>query len=170
MSDLLTKDLINYDPLSDITRRERRSLLGLSVVAIATVKVPILPEKISALGIDFSLKNQQTFLSIFALVLAYYLAAFLIYAMTDYIAWRRSKVITQHEYTRQKLSSSIALGKEAEKMLIEELAKDKEMSYRGFASYSAAVHASRLRAIFEFFVPIAVSAYASWNLVSYGRP
>ena len=154
MSDLLTKDLVAYDPLSETTRRERRALLGLSVIAVAMVKVPVIPEKISALGIEFSLKNQQTFLSIYALVLIYFLMAFLVYALTDYISWRRARVILHQQYSRQTIASNLALGEEGGKELQKILDDEIELRYKGFANYRVAHSAARLRAIFEFVVPI----------------
>ena len=169
MSDLLTKDLISYDPLSETTRKERRALLGLSVIAVAIVKVPIIPEKISALGIEFTLRNQQTFLSIYALVLVYFLAAFLVYALTDYISWRRARVILHQQYARQTIASNLALGEEGGTDLQEQLAKEQELRYKGLANYYVALHAARLRAVFEFAVPIVFSSYAVFCLLAYGR-
>jgi len=169
MSELLTKDLVTYDPLSEITRRERRALLGLSVVAVAMAKVPVVPEKISALGIEFTLKNQQTFLSIYALVLAYFLAAFLVYALTDYISWRRARVILHQQYSRQTIASNLALGDEGGKELRARLEEERELTYRAFASYHVASRAARLRATFEFAVPVVFSSYAIFSLLTYTR-
>ena len=169
MSELLTKDLISYDPLSEITRTDLRVLLGASVVAVAIVRIPILPEKVSALGIEFSLKNQQTFLQLFALVLIYFLAAFLIYALTDYVAWCRSKVISHQQYARQTIASNLALGEEGGAELERQLSREYELKYKGVASYHFAQAAAKLRALFEFGVPIAFSSYAVVSVLTYGR-
>ena len=93
--DLLSKDLITYDPLSETTRKERTALLGLSILGVALVKVPLVPEKLALLGIEFAKLQQGTFVRLYALVVFYYLIAFGIYAFTDYVAWRRKEVITQ---------------------------------------------------------------------------
>lgn len=50
------------DPLSELTRKERRNLLIASTVGIAVAKIGIIPEKISALGIDFSSSNKGALL------------------------------------------------------------------------------------------------------------
>ncbi len=169
MNDLLTKDLVAYDPLSETTRRERKALLGLSIMAIALVKVPLVPEKIGALGIELTLSNQQNFLVIYSLVLFYFLSAFFIYALTDYLAWRRAKVISHHQYTQQWVAARQALGKEGEARLDEEMKKNGDLAYRGLASYHLAEGAARVRAIFEFGVPLVTACYAILVLLQYGR-
>ena len=58
MSDVLTLDLVVYDPLTEITRKERRFLLGASALGIALVKVPLVPTKFSVLGLEFTPTNQ----------------------------------------------------------------------------------------------------------------
>jgi hypothetical protein len=161
MSDFFSKDLILYNPLSEITRRERRALLGLSVLAIAMVKVPLVPEKIGVLGLEMALKNQQNFLFIFALVLCYFVGAFFLYALTDYFAWRRAEVIAHHDYTRQDFIAKRALGKEAEERMPKAMKeKNSDLSYRGHASYHLAAKAARLRAWFEFVTSLFTAGYA----------
>jgi hypothetical protein len=91
MADPTPRELSLRDPLSDVTRKERRLLLGMSVIGIAVVKTGLLPEKISALGIDFSETNQKSLLIVFSLVTIYFLAAFMIYAAFTKVAgwWSR---------------------------------------------------------------------------------
>jgi hypothetical protein len=167
MADLLNEDLIAYDPLSDVTRKERRALLGTSVLGVALVKVPLVPEKISTFGVDFSPPNQRTFLAIYALVVLYFLAAFAIYAFTDVVAWRRARIRRHQEYSRQRVASDVALGEAGVNMLAEARERaarisgdDEALTYRGLASYRVAELASLLRALFEFGVPTVFSIYA----------
>ena len=80
----MARDL--YDPLSDVTRKERRLLLAVSIVGIGIVKTGLLPEKISALGIEFGHADQKALLGIFTLIIAYFLAAFVVYAAADWMA------------------------------------------------------------------------------------
>lgn len=75
------------DPLSDITRKERKFLLGICAIAITIVKTGLIPTKISALGVDFSPLDQKSILVILTIIVAYFLAAFLIYAVSDFVAW-----------------------------------------------------------------------------------
>jgi hypothetical protein len=76
------------DALSSVTRRERQFLLGISLLGIVLIKAGLVPSKISGLGIEFQSSNQQALLGILAIVIVYFLVAFLIYAASDYLAWR----------------------------------------------------------------------------------
>jgi hypothetical protein len=75
------------DPLSDVTRKERLYLLAVSIIGIAIVKTGLIPTEITTLGVKFEEANQNTLLSILALVGLYFLAAFLIYAVADLYTW-----------------------------------------------------------------------------------
>jgi hypothetical protein len=64
------------DPLSEVTRKERRLLLGVSVLGLAMVKIGLVPQKISALGVEFSSVNQKTLLYLIALIVVYFFVCF----------------------------------------------------------------------------------------------
>ena len=172
--DLLTKDLITYDPLSPTTRKERTALLGLSMLGIALVSVPLVPEKLALLGIEFAKVQQGTFVRLYALVIAYYLIAFCIYAFTDYVAWRRQEVITLTEYDLQRLERQA--GRSVHDEPLPNMATATKPSkraphtnpvYVGFASYWLAFTSARARAAFEFLLPIGFAVYALWVLFAY---
>jgi hypothetical protein len=40
------------DPLAEVTRRERRLLLGASIIGLTVAKTGLVPTKISALGVE----------------------------------------------------------------------------------------------------------------------
>lgn len=82
-------DVLLNDPLRELTRKERKVLLATSMVGLAMVKVGLVPTKISALGIDFDKTNQQAFYLVVGILLAYFLCAFLIYAVVDFVVWQR---------------------------------------------------------------------------------
>lgn len=75
------------DPLSDVTRKERIYLLATSTLGIAIVTTGLVPSRISALGIQFEETNQRTLLLMIGIVVAYFLVAFIIYAVADFFAW-----------------------------------------------------------------------------------
>jgi hypothetical protein len=77
------------DPLSAVTRKERLYLLAVSSVNITIVFTGLVPSQIAALGITFAQADRQSLLFILALVNAYFLSAFILYAWSDYLAWRR---------------------------------------------------------------------------------
>jgi len=166
MSDVLTKDLVAYDPLSEITRKERRFLLGLAALGIALVKVPLVPTKFAALGIEFAPINQSVLLQLYAFMVAFFLTAFLIYAFTDYVAWRRSQVIHYREYIRQDALTRNSLGLRTNEEVKSKL-NEEGCQYVGLASFRAASFASSLRAVFEFLVPVAISGYSIVSLLMY---
>ena len=172
--DLLTKDLITYDPLTETTRKERTALLGLSMLGVALVKVPLVPEKLALLGIEFAKVQQGTFVNLYAVVIAYYLIAFCIYAFTDYVAWRRQEVITLTEYDEQKKERQSAAKADIDALLAtpatasqRKRAPHGNCVYGGFASYWLAFWAARVRAAFEFLLPIAFASYVLVVLLSY---
>ncbi|MGZ5199390.1 MAG: hypothetical protein ACXWC4_06420 [Telluria sp.] len=168
-SEILSKDLITYNPLTETTRKERTSLLGLSVLGVALVKIPLVPERFSAFGIDFSHVNQRRLVELYALVIIYYLVAFGLYALTDFFAWRRQEIITLREYNRHNAERHHSTTPELQALLDEEFKKDRAtgLSYRGTRGYWPARFVANLRAIFEFILPIVFGGFCLWVLLSY---
>jgi len=75
------------DPLSELTRRERRVLLAVSALAILVADAGLLPSQISALGIEFDSYDQRfLYLSLVGFVF-YFFATFGIYAYSDFLSW-----------------------------------------------------------------------------------
>jgi hypothetical protein len=71
------------DPLTEVTRAERKALLVASLVAAAVAQGGLIPKKVEALGIELTSAQVTTLLYIIAIVLAYLLIGFAIYAFTD---------------------------------------------------------------------------------------
>jgi len=95
------------DPLSDVTRRERRALLGVAAAGYAVTKTGLVPSKIEALGIEFSPKEQGALLAVFAFVVIYFVVTFVLYAATDALALSWSVYIAKdNSGTRSKPSWS----------------------------------------------------------------
>jgi len=150
------------DPLSDVTRKERRSLLGVSALGIVMVKTGLVPSKISALGIDFSPTDQKTILRAVAVVVGYFLVAFLVYAASDFFAWRyalrsavREAVIKREE---EELKGAEDWNKRVADRVDEVLRHQfgRELEYWRFGIKPV----STLRATFEFILPVLVGTYA----------
>jgi hypothetical protein len=81
-------DIRLRDPLSEVTRKERRLLLGISALGIVIVKSGLVPSKVEALGIQFTQTNQQALILALGAVIGYFLVAFVLYAASDLTAWR----------------------------------------------------------------------------------
>jgi len=76
------------DPLRELTRKERRTLLGVSIVSIGIVKTGLIPTEISNLGIKFAPADQSALLKVLAACVGYFLIAFVIYWVSDWLATR----------------------------------------------------------------------------------
>jgi hypothetical protein len=152
------------DPLSEVTRNERRFLLGVSIIAIALVRTGLVPSKISALGIEFSQTDQKSLLFVLALVTSYFVAAFLLYAGSDFVAWRlafRAAVNEWVEQTKKRdedRARRIALGQEDSRHPVEAYS---ERFARSRIISRIARPTSFLRATFDFLLPLIVGIYAT---------
>lgn len=169
------------DPLSEVTRRERRSLLGVSALSIAMSITHLIPTKISALGVEFPPTEQGLFLLVVAGVVIFYLLAFIVYAWADYINWKTElhmwRVQNQpplpddeheEEYEfrsgqdrlHQLYSEGDIPGAERfeNELIYSRVKKELESQYQFQKKKIPA--ASKLRAIFEFIVPIVIAVVA----------
>ena len=151
------------DPLSDVTRRERRALLGASLLGIAIAQTGLLPTEISALGVKLAGSEQKTFLILFSAVCGYFLVAFITYAVSDFIAWQ----LSLQEAIRQRMRAAREredddydrhIHREVEDMLAEQ--------YPGMTKATGLVlPVSWTRAFVEFIVPVLFSSYAIYALL-----
>jgi hypothetical protein len=131
------------DPLSQVTRNERKILLGVSAIGLIVLHAGLVPTKIAALGIEFSQIDQKTLLrSIGALVL-YFLCAFILYGSSDFVAWRMGLLekLADPEYTTHAQISGIDI----------------------FLSDSEGPILA-LRACFEFLLPVVIGIVAVFQL------
>ncbi len=169
------------DPLSEVTRKERRALLGVSALSIAMSITHLIPTKISALGVEFPPTEQGLFLLAITGVVIFYLLAFIVYAWTDYINWKTElhmwlvhnqppvpddeheeeyQYHSTHDHLNQLYSEGDIPGAERlENELIHDRVK-KELESQYQAQKKKIPPASRLRAAFEFVVPIVIAVVA----------
>ena len=144
------------DPLSDITRKERRAFLGVSLLGVVIQKTGLIPTEISSLGVKFGSTDQRALLLVLAAVTGYFLVAFIIYAASDFLAWWLA--------LRAAIRDSISRNES-----LDEFDKDKERSLdaRLLRSYPLLERTrnlirivSAIRAAFEFVLPIIFGVYA----------
>jgi len=155
-------DIRLKDPLSDVTRKERRTLLGVSALGIVMVKTGLVPTKISALGIDFSPTDQKTILQAVAVVVIYFLVAFITYAASDFLAWRHALALSVRESminkAKEEAEASIRSCREitdkVEEVFQREFGREMILSRMGMRPVST------FRALFEFALPILVGGLA----------
>lgn len=171
------------DPLSETTRRERKTLLGISIVVIGIIETGTLPTKIESLGIEFTQTDQKYLFNVFAAVVIYYLIAFVLFAISDFIVWRiafgsivraqwgrmtmnpdKDKLLTKDEQRIIQLEKQITEMK-AEQMrgsFDKQLGLDIDFMNWGMPNYliRLSTPVSLFRSIFEFLLPILVGIYA----------
>jgi H+/gluconate symporter-like permease len=93
MSDPYYAELLG-DALSKETRKERRNVLVASLVGFAVATMDIVPAKLSALGIEFNAPAKSAFLILIASAVAYFLVAFCVYGLADFLVWKKKA----HDY------------------------------------------------------------------------
>lgn len=151
------------DPLSAVTRAERKTLLGVSTLGIVIARSGLVPSRISALGIEFDRADQSAILQLLAAVVAYFVIAFLVYGVSDLVAWRiafrESVIASKKEYERLT---------EAEHSTEERLRASLPPSGQWLIVASRPV--SAVRAGLEFGVPLVVGLVAMYLLVSTPPP
>lgn len=167
------------DALSEITRKERRALLGVSTLCIAITHANLVPTKISALGIEADKLDQKGLLIVLALIVCYYIFAFAVYAFADMIVWRLryDKVALEdtHKQRSQAIEETMDGGPNEDEAAMH-LSSDK---YREISNRFSSLHKerrrfvalapaiSRARAIFDFLLPFFVSIYSLYALLSF---
>ena len=144
-------------PLSDATRRERRNLLGLCGGVIVVVHAGLLPNRIEALGIDFSIRNQGALMEGVGIIIAYFLAAFFVYAIPDFAGWRlrynRALRLAEDTSSAGQLIKSGAPGNASDLSI----AARRTLRWSSFAAFACSV-----RVGFDFGVPILAAILTSW--------
>lgn len=76
------------EPLNETTRKVRRNLMAASVIGIVLTKVGLVPEKISAFGVEFTSSNQQALMTLLAVAIIYFAISFLVYVYSELTAWK----------------------------------------------------------------------------------
>jgi len=76
------------DPLGEHTRSLRKYLILSCFIAIAVVKVGLFPSKITSLGIDFTISNQQSLHLLFKMAIWYFLVSFIVVGWSDLTTWK----------------------------------------------------------------------------------
>lgn len=145
------------DPLSQISRLERRNLLIASTVGLLIGHVGLVPTRISALGLEFNAPAQSAFLILLALVVVYMAFAFAIYAVADFFIWRKR----YYDY-------EVATEREAANWTREDQEEYDELrqSVAPIPWYwQRAPIVARLRVVFEFALPLFIGIYTVIMLV-----
>lgn len=155
MADADPKEFL-LDPLSEVARKERRNLLFASTFSIAVDMLGLVPTKLSALGIDFPPPAQDSFLILLALVVGYFIVAFVIYASADFFAWWKKR----YDYSLAVLREMEAWSEDDQRQYDEIRHQLPKISWY----YQWSPKLSIVRAFFEFGVPVLLGLYAIFSL------
>ncbi|OAI09362.1 hypothetical protein A1359_02260 [Methylomonas lenta] len=151
-------DYLN-DPLNEITRKERRNLLIASTVGLLVAKAGMVPTKFEAFGIELSVPDQEVFVILMLLIVLYFLAAFVIYGISDFLVWRKK----YQDYLEQ-VAGSDANWSPKDQYNYDEL----HSTVPGIAwLYAWSKPAAFARSIFEFSVPVIFALVAGMFLIKH---
>jgi hypothetical protein len=169
----LPYDILLRDALSEITRSERKFLILVSAVGLTVLHVGLVPTRIDALGIEFSQIDQKTLLRALAAAVLYFLVGFIVYGLSDFVAWRRDL----HMARRDTKLDQLRKNKEYEEVSPRQPAPSPTAPFVGLEPFRRWEYESRsllrsefpvslLRAMFDFLLPIVVGVVASIQLLS----
>ena len=79
------------DVLQELTRKERRNLLGVATIGLVVVWTGIRLTGVSALGITFEATQYERLLFVWGWIVLYFLVAFVLYASSDLVVWLLSE-------------------------------------------------------------------------------
>lgn len=156
------------DPLSEETRKSRKSLLAFSFIGITMVHTGFIPTKIDSMGIQFSEMNQNKILLTLGVVIIYFLISFLIYSTSDFLILKIKILNNWRSYLDKQIEIAEKPDKKYEAAQALHLAIEKQnvvKAYKNFKyiSFSSKV-ISVLRTFLEFIVPVLIALYSIYIL------
>ncbi len=158
------EELFKSDPLSEVTRKDRRVLLAISVIGIVIVRANIIPTKLTAFGIEFGKTDQNFLLFAILLITSYFLFAFAIYAFSDFLEF-------QIDFSKLLRESKLL---EKDEKRVAELGADRAVTGRNIDRSGRYINISMgvllIRGIFEFFFPCIIALYSMLLLLTANIP
>jgi len=149
------------DPLSEVGRKERRSLLAVSMVAILVGHTGLVPVKIENLGITFSTPERDALLWVAMAVVFYYAVAFIVYAFNDGLAFLHTIHLGGEEIRRQRHeAAAAAAGLMGPNTISTSGSFPPPPAPSVWRMIRLVSPASRARLVFDYVVPILVAGYA----------
>lgn len=180
-------EILSEDPLREATRKERRNLLAVSSIALLITLSGHYPKRIETLGMDFSGPGYLLINAIGVFDL-YFLCAFLLYAVPDYLAWKISHDTAHRQWdaTDTVLTTAGEIAKEAYRKgeitkkdwepQSDLIGRDRKPGYKWLvaarknrwlkASFKSAIS---LRALFDFALPVVLGIWAIWASFAAGK-
>jgi hypothetical protein len=144
------------DPLSSISRTERRNLLIASAIGVLVAKAGLVPTRFSTLGLEFQEPEQRVLIWVVFATVIYFVLAFALYGVADFFIWRKR----YQDYLEgvEHLASTWTQEDQQAHDELRERVPDIGWLYRW--SQPAAI----ARILFEFGVPVIFACYAMISL------
>ena len=146
-------------PLGEVARKERRSLLGISAIAILVGWTGLVPAKIENFGITFAAPERKALLWVFVAVVLYYSVAFIVYALHDFLSYlyavHQGSAALRRQRDEERDAATISI-------IAPNTAKPSGDTPWSFVRY--VTPASLVRGVFDFAIPLAVAGVAIWSL------
>jgi hypothetical protein len=157
------------DPLSEVTRRERKALLLASLMAFAISVGGLVPNEIKALGITLSQTEREAMLVLVSLLILYLLAGFWVYSLAD-LRSRNLAIALGRQKISPDLAAEMSTAQERVRTIIgskdfQHLTADPEIK-RFFSISEELKLASRVRTVgtlrvaFDLYLPVLVGLAA----------
>jgi hypothetical protein len=144
-----------HDSLSETNRKERRALLGLSVLGIAITEAQLIPSEISISGIKIEHVDGRILVVLYGLILVYFVITFATYAWADFITWKMD--LTYHDVT-EDLQANSSGGTQQDQVNQYVIQSATRLHFR---------QASRARATVDYLLPVAAGIIALGFVVKY---
>jgi len=128
----------------------------------------LLPAKISALGVDFSPTDQKKLLRVVAAIVVYFCVAFVIYAASDFLAWRHALTTAVREAVLKREEDELKepvsdwnkkVTAHVNRVLDSQFKQDLLLTKLGMPPVSM------VRALFEFAAPIFIGGFSVYLLL-----
>ena len=144
------------DPLSEVTRRERKYLLGLSAVTLFIAQTGRGPGEFTLLGLSFKLADLTPFLPLLASVVTFFLVAFILYGLGDYLKWR----IEEAMYPPKEVELHTT-NKGVPPSRSDEFLQIQERRYASVGKLGRKLQFAVIgRGLFEYYAPIGIALWA----------
>jgi len=165
--------------LRDETRKIRKAFLIWCLLALTITKANLLPNKISALGLEINSINEKSLLRIIFIILLYHLFSFVIYAMADflqfYINYKSTEWHDDVENFNNNKNESLSKSKlnDEDRIILEEEERRLGASWRAeeVNIYSKVEKLTPyiiiFRATLDFALPILIAIYCFYSLFIY---
>lgn len=156
------------DPLSEETRKSRKSLLAFSFIGIMMVYTGFVPTKIESMGIQFSESDQNLILISLGIVVTYFLFSFFIYGVSDFLIVRIKILNNWKSYLDKQIEIAEKPDKKYEAAQALHLAIEKQNVIKAFKNFKYINLSSKVISVFrtflEFFIPVLIALYSIYIL------